>query len=75
MASMGRTSLLTGEDAEIRFMQDGAKQLNKKLQPAGLSIPLPVRLTIRRVSKQGDVFHNLAATTTGKNLPEEFYRF
>jgi hypothetical protein len=25
MASMGRTHLLTGEDAEIRSMQDGAQ--------------------------------------------------
>jgi hypothetical protein len=36
MASMGRTRLLTGEDAEIRSVQDGAKpSSNKNFSPKG----------------------------------------
>jgi hypothetical protein len=53
----------------------GAALLKQKLRRVAPSDSPSCPATIRRVSKPGGVFHNLAATTTGKNLPEESIGF
>jgi len=68
---------LTGEDAEILSHAGRGEALlkHKKLQPSWAVRLSSCPATIRRVSKNERVFHNLAVTTTGKNLPEESIGF
>src|SRR3954454_19184266 len=58
MASMGRTHLLTGEDAEIRSRQDGAQ---------------PACNDSARIGNRA-VIHAGGRSATGKNLSERVYR-
>jgi hypothetical protein len=73
---MARTHLLTGEDAEIRSMQDGAQPSfkNKKLQPAGLS---DFASCLQRFAayRNRAVFSTTGPGQLPERLSERIYRF
>jgi hypothetical protein len=65
-----------GEDAEIlSHAGRGEALLKQKLQPSWAVRLSFLLATIRRVSKTGRVFHNLAVTTTGNESTGRVYRF